>query len=94
MCEREKIVASYRSHWKVNELTNHQQISYKFRSGEWTYHLINLISIPVLERAELDAQDWPVLLGCLKLDIKPFTQSHDVIDFPELLTGISKSQGI
>ena len=53
------------------------------------YHLINLINIPVFERAELDAQDRPVFLGRLELDVKPFTQSHDVIDFPELMTGIS-----
>ena len=90
MYEREEPVAGYRTHWKVDKLT---QISHKFRSGEWTYHLINLINIPILERAELDAQDWPVPLGSLKLDVKPFTQPHDVIDFPELVIGISKSQG-
>ena len=55
----------------------------------WTRHLINLINIPVLERAELDAQDWPVLLGSLELGIKSVTQSHDVIDFPELMIGIN-----
>ena len=70
-----------------------KQISYKSRSGKWTHHLIDFINLSVLERAELDAQDWPVLLVSLKLDIKPFTQSHDVIDFPELMSGISKSQG-
>jgi len=86
MCEREEIVDGYRTHWKVDELKNGQQICHKFRSGN---HLICLIIFPVFERAELDSQDWPVLLGSLELETKQLTQSHDVINFFELTGGIN-----